>query len=283
MFMKKSSAIPLIPLAISLLSACVAGQSAWGECLPAPAQLVEPGMLTIGTSLTAPPMGFMHDGAPTGFDPELISAIAEKMCLRPHIVSVTFQGLFPGLLSGKFDVVSSQIGITEKRKQAFDFFPVFIGGFQLVVSKDNALRFETLENMCGKSISIVSGSSQMSAIERVKSRCPTDAPLTLKILSNQSEAMNEVAKKSVDAAYVDWPVAAYLIAHHPDEFSQASPIFGEGGANIQRNRNGIMFRKGDANMETAVEAGFRTVVQSGAYDQILKKWNLEAGDFRKAD
>lgn len=256
---------------------------AQAECLPPPPNLVEAGVLTVGTSLTAPPMGFMRDDKPSGFDPEFITAVADKMCLKTRIVNVTFQGLFPGLVARKFDVVASQIGITDARKEMFDFVPVFVGGLRLVTQKDSGLRFQTESDVCGHSASIVAGSTQMAALERVKGNCPADKPMTLKVFSNQSEALNEVAKRSVNVAYVDWPVAAYLIQQRPQDFVEASPVLSGKGPNTERNRNGIVIRKNETATQEAIAAAVKAAMSAGVYDEILERWNLADGDVRKVN
>lgn len=253
------------------------------HCLPTPPNLVEAGYLTVGTSLTAPPMGFMKDDKPSGFDPEFITAVAERMCLKTEIVNVTFQGLFPGLIARKFDVVASQIGITDARKEMFDFVPVFVGGLRLVTQKDSGLKFQTESDVCGYSASIVAGSSQMAALARVKGDCPPGKPMTLKVFTNQSEAMNEVAKRTVNVAYVDWPVAASLIQQKPQDFVEASPVLSGKGPNTERNRNGIVIRKGETATQEAIAAAVKAAMSSGAYDEILKRWNLADGDIRKVN
>lgn len=228
-------------------------------------------------------MGFMKDDKPTGFDPDFITAVAEQMCLRTKIVNVTFQGLFPGLISKKFDVIASQIGITDARKEMFDFVPVFIGGLRLVTQKDSGLKFQTESDVCGYAASIVAGSTQMAALERVKGDCPADKPMSLKVFTNQSEALNEVAKGTVNVAYVDWPVAANLIQQRPQDFVEASPVLSGKGPNTERNRNGIVIRKNETVMQEAIAAAVQAATDAGAYDEILKRWNLADGDIRKVN
>lgn len=250
-------------------------------CLQAPPNLVEPGFLTVGSALSAPPMGFMDDDQPAGFDPNLAAALAERMCLKPKIVNLTFQGLFPGLIAKKFDIIASQVGITEPRKEMFDFVPVFKGGLRLVTPKTSGLKFATEKDVCGHPAAIVAGSTQMAALERVKAECPADKPMTLKVFSAQVEAMNEVAKKSVSVAYVDWPVAAHLIQLRPNDFAEASPVLSGRGPGTPRNRNGIVIRKGEKATEDAIAAAFAAVLADGTYDKILTRWNLADGDIRK--
>jgi polar amino acid transport system substrate-binding protein len=248
-----------------------------------PPSLVEPGYLTIGAALSAPPMGFIKDDQPTGFDTELAFALADTMCLKHKVVNLAFAGLFPGLISKKFDLISSRVGITEVRQQSFDFIPDFVGGLRLITRKDSKLRFQSELDVCGYTVAIVAGSTQMAALERVKGDCPAGRPMNMKVFAGQNEVIHEVAKRSADVAFIDWPVAAYMVQQNPDDFVEASPILSGKGPNTERNRNGLVFRKGDDANRQAVEAAFKVVVQKGIYAALLKKWNLEGGDIFKAN
>jgi polar amino acid transport system substrate-binding protein len=220
---------------------------------------------------------------PDGFDTELAVAIAETLCLKPKFVNLAFAGLFPGLISKKFDLISSRVGITDVRKQQFDFIPVFVGGLRLITQKDSNLRFQTEMDVCGSTVAIVAGSTQMAALERVKGECPAGRPMNMKVFAGQNEVIHEVAKRSAQAAFIDWPVAAYLVQQSPNEFVEASPILSGKGPNTERNRNGIVFRKGEDANRQAVEAAFKAVIQKGTYAALLKKWNLEGGDITKVN
>lgn len=259
-----------------------AASSAHAACLPAPPDLIEPGVLTIGVSLATPPTSFMKDDKAAGMDPEFMTAIAESMCLKPKFVNMAFSGLFPALIAKKIDVIHSQVGITDVRKETFDFVPVFVGGVRLIAKKGSGVYFKTESDTCGYTTAIMSGSVQMAALERVKDSCPADKPMTLKAFSGQAEAMNEVARGTAQAAYVDWGVANYAVQQRPDDFALASPILSGKGPNGARNRIGIVFRKGDTADEKAVNTAFESLVASGFYDNLLKKWNLSEGDIRTA-
>ncbi|WP_061973837.1 ABC transporter substrate-binding protein [Aureimonas sp. AU20] len=255
----------------------VAAQAA---CPTAPASLVSDGTLTVGILPGGPPMGFLDGSQPKGFDIDLAAAIAEKMCLKVAYVATPFAGMFPAMDSKKYDTISASIGITDARKQKYDFVPVFKGGLRLVVNQNDPVRFKTESDVCGHAVALVAGSTQMAALERVKSKCPADKPMEMKVFTNQTEALNEVAKKAVSAAYVDWPLAAYVVQQRPNDFVEASPVLSGKGPNTQRNRNGLVVRKGETQMHDALAAAFDTVLADGEYDALLKKWNLTDGDIR---
>jgi polar amino acid transport system substrate-binding protein len=253
------------------------------DCLPAPPDLIEAGTLTIGISLATAPTAFILNDEPAGIDPDLMRALASAMCVKPKFVNMAFAGLFPALIAKKIDVIHSQVGITDVRKQSFDFVPVFVGGIRLIAGKKTGLKFNSEADTCGSTVAIMGGSTQQAALQKVKESCPADKVLTLKPFGGQAEALNDVARGSSQAAFVDWAVAAYAAQQKPDDYAIASPILSGKGPNTERNRIGIVFRKGETANEQAVEGAFKKIVADGEYDKLLAKWNLNEGDIRKAD
>ena len=77
-----------------------------------------PGVLTVGTSSDAPPsICIDSQGQFTGFDNELLRAIAEKLGLRVNFVGTEFSGLLAQVASRRFDVGSSSITTTDARRR----------------------------------------------------------------------------------------------------------------------------------------------------------------------
>lgn len=265
---------------IGFASGAVAQDKA--NCLPAPPSLIEDGKLTIGVSLAAPPTAFLQDDQAAGLDPDLMRAIAAKMCIKAEFVNMAFAGLFPALIAKRLDVINSQVGITDVRKETFDFVPVFVGGVRIVAGAKTNLKFESENDACGSTMAIMGGSTQMAALEKVQQTCPADKKMVLKAFGGQAEALNEVGRGSAQAAFVDWAVATYAAKQRPDQYVVASPILSGKGPNTQRNRIGIVFRKGDSENAAAVQAAFDAVVKDGQYDALLQKYGLGEGDIRTA-
>src|SRR6476620_10368630 len=119
------SAVALVPL---LLAACGGGpppQSAADN----PYGLQQPGTLRAGTLTDAPPNVYLKDGTFTGFDNELLKAVAGKLGLKVEFVGTEFSSLLAQVKTGKFDVGSSSISITEARKKSVAFTNKYDFGF----------------------------------------------------------------------------------------------------------------------------------------------------------
>src|SRR4051794_16092205 len=80
--------------------------------------LSAPGPLTVGTLSDAPPSICINSqGQFTGFDNELLRAIADKLGLKVNFVGTEFSGLLAQTASRRFDAASSSITTTDARQR----------------------------------------------------------------------------------------------------------------------------------------------------------------------
>src|SRR4051794_33185648 len=77
--------------------------------------------LRVVTDATFPPMEFVKDGKRTGFDIELIEALAAAMGRKVEWIDIDFKGLIPALVSKRADLAMSAIYITDERRKVVDF------------------------------------------------------------------------------------------------------------------------------------------------------------------
>ncbi|MEZ0053752.1 polar amino acid transport system substrate-binding protein [Mycobacterium sp. MAA66] len=120
-----------------------------------------PGVLTVGTLSDAPPSICINSaGQYTGFDNELLSAIAAKLGLRINFVGTDFSGLLAQVASRRFDVGSSSITTTDARRKTVGFTNGYdFGYFSLVVPTGSAINgFGALRP--GQRIGVVQGTVQ---------------------------------------------------------------------------------------------------------------------------
>jgi len=120
-----------------------------------------PGMLTVGTLSDAPPSICINSaGQFTGFDNELLRAIADKLGLKINFVGTEFSGLLAQVASRRFDVGSSSITTTDARRRTVGFTNGYdFGYFSLVVPSGSPITgFGKLAT--GQRIGVVQGTVQ---------------------------------------------------------------------------------------------------------------------------
>lgn len=128
---------------------------------PAALNLGTPGVLTVGTLSDAPPSICINAaGQFTGFDNELLRAVADKLGLKVNFVGTDFSGLLAQVASRRFDVGSSSITTTDARRQTVGFTNGYdFGYFSLVVPPGSPITgFEKLA--AGQRIGVVQGTVQ---------------------------------------------------------------------------------------------------------------------------
>ncbi|MEJ3745103.1 ABC transporter substrate-binding protein [Actinomycetes bacterium KLBMP 9797] len=124
-----------------------------------PYDLLEPGVLRAGTLTDAPPNVFLKDGKFTGFDNDLLTAVAAKIGLRVEFVGTDFSALLAQVNTHKFDVGSSSITITDARQKTVDFTNGYdFGYFGLDVPKGSSIT--SFDGLAGKRVVVVQGTVQ---------------------------------------------------------------------------------------------------------------------------
>ncbi|MFV9632839.1 ABC transporter substrate-binding protein/permease [Mycobacterium neumannii] len=127
--------------------------------------LIQPGTLTVGTLSDAPPSICINSaGQFTGFDNEVLRAIADKLGLRINFVGTEFSGLLAQVAARRFDVGSSSITTTEERRRTVGFTNGYdFGYFSLVVPTGSPITgFDKLAP--GQRIGVVQGTVQESYV-----------------------------------------------------------------------------------------------------------------------
>ncbi|WP_407685432.1 ABC transporter substrate-binding protein/permease [Mycobacterium sp. HUMS_1102779] len=94
-----------------------------------------PGVLTVGTLSDAPPNACINPtGGFSGFDNQLLIAIAKKLGLQVRFVGTDFAGLLAQVASRRFDVGSASIKATDARRRTVAFTNGYdFGYYSLVV------------------------------------------------------------------------------------------------------------------------------------------------------
>jgi polar amino acid transport system substrate-binding protein len=124
-----------------------------------PYGLLQPGVLRAGTLTDAPPNVYLKDGKFTGFDNDLLTAVAAKVGLKVEFVGTDFSALLSQVNNHKFDVGSSSITITEARKKTVDFGNGYdFGYFGLDVPAGSAIA--GFDQLAGKRVVVVQGTVQ---------------------------------------------------------------------------------------------------------------------------
>jgi len=248
----------LIPVVLAVL---LVGSIALASTLE---EIKARGKIYIGTDATYPPMEF-HDesGEIVGFDIDLGRAIAEELGVEAVFIDTAWDGIFPALDAGKFDIIISSTSITEERLKSKEMSdPYYITSQAIAVRKDN----ETIrgpEDLRGKIVAVQIGTTGDLAVSEMEG-------VTVKRFDTIDKAYMEVLNGRADAVVNDLSEVAYRMKMLPDMKIVAT--FREG-----EEKYGVTMRKGDVELLAAINEALRRIKASGKYDEIYRKWFGELG------
>lgn len=112
-------------------------------------EVQDEGTLVVATEGTYRPFSYHEDGSGdlTGYDVDVITAVAEKLDVDVEFQETQFDAIFAGLDAGRFDLIANQISINDEREAKYDFSePYTISPGVLVVPDDSDITsFEDLD------------------------------------------------------------------------------------------------------------------------------------------
>jgi cystine transport system substrate-binding protein len=219
------------------------------------------GTLRIALEGTYPPFNFKdaRSGALAGYDVDVAKLVAAKLGVKPEFVTTEWSAILAGLGAGKYDVIVSQVGITPKRQEAFDFSePYTYSGPQLIVRRNERNDYKSLNDLKGRKVGVGQGSvfeQQARAVAGIEVKSYPAAP----------ENLQDLAFGRIDAALNDSLMVAYLLKN-----SQL-PI--RAGARVgEVERMGVAFRKGNPKFHAAVDQAIAAIRADGSLKAASVKW-----------
>jgi polar amino acid transport system substrate-binding protein len=234
----------------------------------APTNLITPGTLTVGSDTTYPPQEFIDTatGKPTGFDVDLITAMAQKLGLKAKIVTANFNTIIDDLTAKRYDVVISSVSINPDRQKKANFVPYFQAGESLIVQKGNPMNIKCASNLCGLTAGVQDGTVELDDLNVINKKCTQAGKPAIKltVLKDQTAVIQLLVNHRVVATYQDSPVSDYYIKQNPGQFEI-------GGSVVNTVPEGIAVRKGDTPMLNAMQGAFTAIKSDGTYDKLFTK------------
>ena len=240
---------------------------------PALTALVPPavrqsGVLTVGAAIGGqPPTAFYlaDNVTAVGQDVDMTEAVARVLGLRVQRTPATFDGIVPGLASGKFDVGTGNFGVTEARKRTVDFVTYINDGQGFAVRADDPQPPVTdLVQLCGRTVSVLAGSTFEASLAKAAPRCAGAGlpPLEVRSYPDASTSALALAQRRADVTMSTINGLHYLVDHQPRLRYVNS---------FRRLDVGFVLGKNSA-LVPAVQAAVDRVMADGAYRRILDKW-----------
>lgn len=215
------------------------------------------GELVIGTDATYPPFENKVGHDLVGFDIDLGNALAEKLGVKPRWVNSAFDGIFPALLSRKFDMVLSAATITPERRKSLAFSdPYYDAGQVITLRREQAPL--TLDDLVGKAVGVQINTTAHVMLE-------ARSGIRLRKYNSIDLAFLDLQNGRLDAVVNDVPTTRYML-------KQSFPSLVVAGTPFTAEPYDIAFHPEDLALVKAINAALSDLRASGEYDRLYAKW-----------
>lgn len=195
-----ASALVLVPaLALGACSSASTGESATTGAESAAstsedalAALQESGVLKVGTEGTYAPFTY-HDTETnelTGYDIEVITAVADKLGVTPEFTEVKWDAIFAGLEAGRYDLIANQVTVNEERLAQYDLSDTYTTSIPVGVVAEDTTSISSIEDVVGNTAAH-SATSNWAQISK-------DAGANVEVVDGFTEAITAIRDGRVD-------------------------------------------------------------------------------------
>lgn len=264
--MKKFLALLLALSLVFAMTACGStsdDSAAEADADAAAVESVEGQTFKVSTEPTFPPFEFVDEesGEITGFDIDLIKAIAEDQGFSVEVEQMGFDAIVGAVQTGVTDIGASGMSITEERLETVDFSDPYIdAGLAIAVKEDNS-EITGEADLQGKTCAVQLGTTGASkAMELQEAGVLTD----VKTFNTVDVVMNELKTGGVDCVINDLPVTQAYIS----KMGGIKVV----GDTLVSDSYGFAVMKGNKALLDAINTGLENVKASGVYDELIAKY-----------
>lgn len=242
--------------------------------IPEKFKFVEDGTFTVGIAVGNPPLATYATDAKTivGYDPDLALLIADTLGRKLDLVPVAWADWPIGLQSGKFDAVISNVGVTEQRKEKFDFSTYRQGLHGFYVKSDSPIgSIREPKDIAGLKIIVSSGTIQEKILLQWDKENVAKGRKPVELQYYDDEAVSALAIQSgrADAEFNPNATQAYRAATE-----NKTKLVGTVNAGWPLIADvAITTRKGSGIAE-GLTAAIDDLIANGKYAQLLERWQL---------
>ncbi|MDL2343726.1 transporter substrate-binding domain-containing protein [Deinococcus sp. MIMF12] len=220
------------------------------------AQIKQSGVLRVATPGDLPPFTVADGTRFTGYEVELLQAVAASLGLKVELQKVAADGLIKALQDDRADVAVGALGVTSTRENRVDFTtPTACAGVS-VASLNPALQKHT--DLAGRSIGVGAGSIMHSYVQKL----PFEKQV--KVYKSTGDVLFAVLTKAVDATFA-YTVMEPAIKRN---YSKVKVYF---GPELWSVPIGFMVREDNDSTRLALNAAIQTYFATNSYAFLSSK------------
>ncbi|OAK66246.1 amino acid ABC transporter substrate-binding protein [Variovorax paradoxus] len=263
--------IGMLFAAVALAAGAVAAQAQ--ELTGTLAKVRASGTIAIGYRESSVPFSFLNTRKePIGYSIELcrslVSAIEDAVdrSLAIKWVPVTSDSRIDAVVNGQVDLECGSTTNNLERQKRVSFSPtMFVSGTKVLVRKGSPIK--SFRDLAGKKVAVTAGTTNEKTLRDLSAKFKLG--IDLLVARDHAESFGLVKSGQADAFATDDVLLYGLIAQ--DAAKASYEVVGDF---LSYDPYGIMYRKGDPQLNKVVVDAFQVLAEDGEIERQYKRWFL---------
>jgi len=178
------------------------------------------GYMVVATEDDYPPFEAVVNGKPVGYDHSLLAILRQQAGFEVRQEILPWQGILPGVASGKYDAAVTAAVITDERAKSLDFTMPISESTMAYVKRTGDDRIKSIKDLSGMTLGVQQGGASFQVLPDLEAQLKTTGGKLGQIVQygNFSEAYLDLINKRLDAVIHNIVSLSTLTAEKPKQF-----------------------------------------------------------------
>src|SRR6201987_5742193 len=214
-----------------------------------------------------PPFGAVVNGKPVGYDHALLALLRKQAGFEIRQEILPWQGILPGVASGKYDVALTAAVITDERAKSLDFTMPISESTMAYVKRKSDDSIKAIKDLSGKTLGVQQGGASFQVLPYLETDLKKTNGSLGKVVQYGafSEAYQDLANKRLDAVIHNIVSLSTLVSEKPEVFELGQRVGRKAYAAwaVQKNNKGLV---------DYLNAFLAQQKSNGTFKQLQAKW-----------
>lgn len=208
-----------------------------------------------------------EDGKVTGFDMEVIQAIADNQGFSINVITLPQDTLIDNVMSGKYDILASSLSITEERKEKIAFSNPYFESRQTMLLSGNVPKVSSFKELEKYKIGVKENTTSDKLLKEV-----FPGSKNIKYVDTLFIGVRSVISGNLDGVISD----SGVVQHYKQQNKDANiHLFAD--LNYPVEHYGFAVKKDrDDELLQQINTGLAEIKADGRYQKIVDNWFGEA-------
>lgn len=178
------------------------------------------GYMVVATEDDYPPFEYVVNGKPVGYDHALLALLRKSAGFEIRQEILPWQGILPGVASGKYDAAVTAAVITDERVKSLDFTMPISESTMAYVKRKGDSRIQSIKDLSGMTLGVQQGGASFQVLPELEATLKDSGGKLGPIVQygSFSEAYQDLINKRLDAVVHNIVSLSTLVSEKPQQF-----------------------------------------------------------------